>query len=86
VRLGVRPQDVRVVDPTDADASGRVDVVQPLGSDMVIYVKLSRSDREMTLTVVLPADLQIRVDDTIGIQFCRNRLHLFEAGEGARLD
>lgn len=86
VRLGIRPQDVRVVDPTDADASGRVDVIQPLGSDMVVYLKVPGGDREMTLTVVLPTDRPVRVDDTIGIQFCRNRLHLFEAREGARLD
>jgi multiple sugar transport system ATP-binding protein len=86
VRLGVRPQDIRVVEPTDADARGRVDVIQSLGSDMVVYLKMAGGDREVTLTVVLPADLPIRVDDTIGIQFCRNRLHLFEAREGARLD
>jgi ABC-type sugar transport system ATPase subunit len=86
VQLGVRPQDVRVVEPTNADAAGRVDVIQPLGSDMVVHLNLSGGSGATPLTVVLPADLQVGVDDQIGVRFSRDRLHLFEAKEGGRLN
>src|SRR5262245_30811754 len=86
VRLGVRPQDVQVAEPTSADAKGRVDVIQPLGSDMVVYLKLSGGSEEMPLTVVVPADLRVGVDDPIGVRFPRDRLHLFDTKGGGRLN
>jgi multiple sugar transport system ATP-binding protein len=86
VQLGVRPQDVRVVDPGDADAVGRVDVLQPLGSDVVVHLKLPGDAGETSLTVVLPTDVPVAVDDQVGVRFARDRLHLFAAGDGARLD
>src|SRR5207244_2805684 len=41
VLLGVRPHDITLVDPGDADAVAGVDVIQPLGSEMLIHLHLT---------------------------------------------
>jgi hypothetical protein len=35
---------------------------------------------------MLPAETKLRVDDRVGIRFPRDRLHLFEADSGRRLN
>jgi multiple sugar transport system ATP-binding protein len=115
VLLGVRPDDVQliVVEPgtAQADAVGRVDVIQPLGSEILTQMCLTgkptraigvppvppgglglrdqtseQTTGEMRVTMMLPAETKLRVDDRVGIRFPRDRLHLFEADSGRRLN
>jgi ABC-type sugar transport system ATPase subunit len=85
-QLGIRPQDIRIVDPEKADAVGRVDVLQPLGSDVIAQFQLSDNSNEMMLTALLPAHLPMKTDDRIGIEFARDRLHVFDVGNGTRIN
>lgn len=84
--LGVRPQDVHRVEPDDADAVARIDVIQTLGRDQVLYLKLPAVGTEPSLTLLAPADWAVRENDTINIRFNRDRLHLFDVEQENRLN
>ena len=72
--------------PTAFQRRLRVDVLQPLGSDVIAQIKLTSQLDERLLTDLVPADLQIKTDDRIGVQFNRDRLHVFEAKNGTRMN
>jgi multiple sugar transport system ATP-binding protein len=86
VLLGVRPHDLTLVDPGQADAVARVDVIQPLGSELLVPLHLSGPTGETPATTMLPPETKIRVDEQVGVRFRRDRLHLFDAGTGVRLN
>src|SRR5262249_34842617 len=40
VLLGIRPQDIRLVDAENADARAQVDVIQPLGNEALVHLNV----------------------------------------------
>ncbi len=84
LQLGVRPQDIRVAEPPDADATARVDVVELLGSEELVHLRLAGA-KDLVLRAVFPGDVAIEEDETIGLRFLRDRLHFFDAADGRRL-
>ncbi len=77
VAMGIRPEDVHV----SADggvAKAVVDVVQPLGPQKFLYLKLGGRD----YTARVPAETQARVGDTINISFDTDRIHFFDLSNG----
>ena len=86
VLLGIRPQDTRLVDSTEADVTARVDVVEPLGNELLIHLALMGQTGEMSVTTVVPPEIEVAVDDRVGLLFRRDRLHLFKAESGERLN
>ncbi len=85
VLLGVRPQDVRIVEPSQADVTGRVDVIEPLGSELLVHLILAGQLGETRMTIVAPPETPLALDERVGLRFDRDRLHLFGAKEGRRL-
>ena len=81
--LGVRPQDLTPCAPGEADVSGRVDLVEALGSALLVHV---RAEGEAELRVLIPADEAVAEGDTIALRLRRDRLHLFDAERGTRID
>ena len=45
VTLGVRPHDVAIVPPGAGDVDARVDVVEPRGSELLVYARLGDEQR-----------------------------------------
>ncbi|MGE3804527.1 MAG: ABC transporter ATP-binding protein [Gemmataceae bacterium] len=86
VLLGIRPQDIRLAEGDQGDARARVDVVQPLGSDIVIHLNLLGGSETARATLVQPAERALRVDDQVEINFPRDRLHLFDGKSEQRLN
>jgi ABC-type sugar transport system ATPase subunit len=84
--LGVRPQDVRLAEAGEADVKARVDVVQPLGGEMLVYLNLPGTAEGASLALVLPSERTVKVDEVLGVRFLRDRLHLFDPKEGSRLN
>jgi ABC-type sugar transport system ATPase subunit len=80
--LGVRPHDIEVVAPGDADAIARVEVVEPLGSSTLVHARLSP---EPVVRVLVPAETGVAPADEIPLRLRRDRLHLFDAATGRRL-
>jgi len=86
VLLGIRPQDVQIVDPTEPDVTARVDVVEPRGSESVVHAEIASRNDSLRVTVVVPAETAVTANDQIGLRFRHGRLHLFDAENGKRLN
>jgi multiple sugar transport system ATP-binding protein len=85
VTLGVRPHDVAIVARDAGDANARVDVVEPRGSELLVYLRLGADAMGGELRVVAPPELQVPVDSVVGVRVNRERLHWFDARTGRRL-
>ncbi|MFQ5876429.1 MAG: ABC transporter ATP-binding protein [Acidobacteriota bacterium] len=88
VTLGIRPHDVRIVEPSgeEADAVGRVDVIEPLGSETLVHVAPEAGGGPPRLRCIAPPDLRVAVGERVGLRFDRSRLHLFDPADGRRLN
>jgi ABC-type sugar transport system ATPase subunit len=84
--LGIRPHDIKLVDAEgrDADAMVTVDLVEPIGSEQHVHVTHDEPGGQK-LIVVSPPDRLLRVGGHIGVNFRRDRLHMFDAASGRRL-
>ena len=83
--LGVRPHDIRLVDPPQGDATGRVDVIEPLGTELLVHLLLAGRAGETPATIVAPAETPMARNDHVGLRFERGHLHLFDTANGTRL-
>ena len=84
VVLGIRPEDIHPAAPDKSDVKGRIDVVQPLGSQLLVYLKVPEAS-DASLAVLLPSETAVKVDQTLAVRFRRDRLHLFDPKERNRL-
>lgn len=82
MQVGVRPHDVLLTAQAEADAVGRVDVVEPLGATAVLHVGLN--EVHPAVRVVVPADRIPRLGELVGLRARRDRLHVFDAAGVAR--
>ncbi len=83
VTLGIRPHDIELVTPSGADASGRVEVVEPLGSSTLLHVRLDGASE--LVRVATAADAGGVLGARIGLQLRRDRLHRFDSSSGERM-
>jgi multiple sugar transport system ATP-binding protein len=78
VALGVRPEDVHVAtaaDPANASFDANVEVVEPLGSEILLDVRVGRA------SIVARVDPGVRVKIHEGVRLAVNadRMHFFDA-------
>ncbi len=83
--LGIRPHEVRLGAPGAGDANARVEVVETLGSALLLHATLEAEDAGPRVVVVAPADQAVAVDERVGLRFDAESLHLFDAESGERL-
>lgn len=83
--LGIRPHDVAIVPRGTGDLDAWVDVVEPRGSELLIYLRLGAKGDGPELRVVAPPETVIEPEHTTGVVFDRGRLHWFEADGGKRV-
>jgi multiple sugar transport system ATP-binding protein len=83
--LGVRPHDVRLVAPTDADVRGRIDMIEPLGSELLIHLVADGDRGAVEIALLAAAETAIAVNDPAGVRFNRDHLHLFDAATTRRV-
>ena len=84
--LGVRPHDIRLVAPSEADVCGRIDVIEPLGHELLIHLALQGSVVEMEITLTAAVETAVTVNDRVGARLKRDRLHLFDATTTRRIE
>ena len=83
--LGVRPHDVAIRPAADGDLQAVVDVVEPLGSELIVYLKLDQNGEVLVLRAVAPPDLEIEPDTVVGLRLDPGRLHWFDRDTGLRV-
>jgi ABC-type sugar transport system ATPase subunit len=79
--VGIRPHDIEIVPPDGADETGRVEIVEPLGSTRLLHVRLVRRP-DLLMRVLVPGDAAIGVEATAGLRLRRERLHRFDPETG----
>jgi multiple sugar transport system ATP-binding protein len=84
--LGVRPHDLTIVPQGAGDLDAWVDVVEPLGSELLVYLKLGTGGDGTPLQVVAPPEPAIEEERLVGVVFDRARLHWFERETGKRVE
>ena len=75
VTVGVRPENIDLVDASEASLTGFMDIAENLGSDTYCYVK---TDGQETLTVRMPGNFTCNYGDRIGLQLHADECHLFD--------
>jgi multiple sugar transport system ATP-binding protein len=81
--LGVRPQDISIAGDGDGIARAEVAVVEPMGSEQVVYAILPSGSR---LIAVAPATPIVKAGETISIRVKGEAGHLFDPDSGNRLN
>jgi ABC-type sugar transport system ATPase subunit len=84
--LGVRPHDVTVTAAGAGDSDAVVDVVEPRGSELLLYLRLGSNGEGPEIRVVTPPDLDVAPDRVVGLRFDRLRLHFFDPESGRRIE
>lgn len=84
--LGIRPQDLELVVLEDADLTARVDVVEPLGSELLVHLARPGAVRDRELVLVTSAEAELMEGTEVGLRLRRERLHLFDAADGMRVN
>ncbi|MEQ1912133.1 MAG: ABC transporter ATP-binding protein [Vicinamibacterales bacterium] len=82
--VGIRPHDVTVVGHAGADATATVVLVEALGRDQFVHLRLATPEGQRLMAVASP-DVRIDAGESVGLRFRRDRLHLFDAASGARI-
>jgi ABC-type sugar transport system ATPase subunit len=83
--LGVRPHDIGIVQEGSGDLDALVDVVEPRGSELLVYLRLGSTGDGLEVRVITPPDLDVAPERVVGLRFDRGRLHFFDPGTGRRV-
>ncbi|HEU4474778.1 MAG TPA: sn-glycerol-3-phosphate ABC transporter ATP-binding protein UgpC [Gemmatimonadales bacterium] len=84
--LGVRPHDLTVVPRGAGDTDGVVDVVEPRGSELLLYIRLGAGGDGPEIRVITPPDLEVAPDQVVGLRLDRGRLHFFDRESRRRIE
>ncbi len=76
--LGVRPEDVRLVPPEEAAVKAEVYVLEPLGSETIVDLRVG----EHVVKARAEADLDTEVGAPVGLAFNPQGLYLFDRSTG----
>jgi multiple sugar transport system ATP-binding protein len=83
--LGIRPHDLTIVPRGAGDIDAWVDVVEPRGSELLVYLRWGTDAGDAELRVVAPPEPDIQSERFVGVAFDRARLHWFDAETGQRV-
>jgi ABC-type sugar transport system ATPase subunit len=72
--LGVRPHDLRLVDPQHADLCGQIDIIEPIGHAQLAHITLASAH----VVIVAPPEDSLRPHARVGLKLNRERLHFFD--------
>jgi multiple sugar transport system ATP-binding protein len=83
--LGVRPHDLNLVPPGSGNLDAWVDVVEPRGSELLIYLRVGAGGDGPELRVVAPPETAVEAERVVGVRFDPARLHWFDEETGQRV-
>jgi multiple sugar transport system ATP-binding protein len=81
VELGIRPEHIELAPGDPAAIAATVEVVEPIGSDILVWVRLGGA----TIAVRLPAETPVVPGDSLPVLLPGRRLNLFDAQSGQRI-
>jgi multiple sugar transport system ATP-binding protein len=78
VTIGFRPEHLHVGGESNSTVSGNIDVVEPLGSEIILHVNLGNENRVVVKTT---PNYTFKVDDKITLNIDISRAHFFSNEE-----
>lgn len=79
LQLGVRSEDVHIVEPDEGDIRAEVEVEEPLGDETIYSLRLPGRHRMLAKT---PPTLALSVGQQVSLTFDESRLHVFDVETG----
>jgi multiple sugar transport system ATP-binding protein len=80
--LGVRPEDLRLVDsPADAAIDARLEVIEPVGNEVFLNLRYGNQ----ALVARTPPRVLPELGSTLHFGFASERLHFFDPQQGVRI-
>lgn len=85
--IGIRPEDIRLVESGGGDLDARVDVVEPLGREDLLHLvtKGERSQQQEGLRILSDPAAGIAVGSSVGLRLNRKKIHLFDPESESRI-
>jgi multiple sugar transport system ATP-binding protein len=62
-----------------------VDVVEPVGSELIVYLKLDLDGEVLELRAVAPPDPPVEPDTVVSVRLDPARVHWFDPATGMRV-
>lgn len=81
-RLGVRPEDVLINEAGDGGDGARVTVVEPTGHEVIVILDFLGAE----IIARARPDQRLRPDDIVNLKMRRDKVHVFDATDGARFN
>ena len=81
VTFGVRPEHLTVAAAGDGDFSGRVEIIEELGVESLVYLQTEFSPDPVTVRV--SPEHRVQSGDVVAVRVERRRFHLFDASGAA---
>ena len=82
--FGIRPEHIEVVNQKDAQLSIKINVIESLGADSLLYGRVG--DTGELITIRVPGSNSFATGETIGLKIPVNSIHLFDQISGCRLN
>ena len=82
VTLGVRPEHIKIAGPSKADFQAKVEIVEKLGAESLVYMNTDFASNPITMRVS-PTN-SVKPGDQVPVSFDRTGIHLFSS-DGAVL-
>jgi multiple sugar transport system ATP-binding protein len=76
--VGIRPEHFALADATERGFAARADVVEPLGSDTLVFMRLGAAD----VVARLPPSVRIAPGDRLDVAVDTSSIHFFDAATG----
>ena len=83
--IGIRPHDIALTSVDTGDATGHVEILEPLGATTLVHVRIDDAPASLA-RIVAQANPGIAIGDRVGLSVRRDRLHFFDETSGRRLD
>ena len=80
VTCGIRPTDMALM--ADGRISGRLLILEKTGAEVVLHLDVAGTE----FVVVAPRSTTARVGETLALSVPPEKLHIFDAADGARID
>ncbi|HZA98602.1 MAG TPA: sn-glycerol-3-phosphate ABC transporter ATP-binding protein UgpC [Gemmatimonadales bacterium] len=83
--LGLRPHDVILVPPGGGTLDALVDVVEPRGSELLVYLRLGTNGSGPEIRAIVPPETNVEAEKVVGVRLDPEKVHWFDEGSGQRV-
>ncbi len=82
--FGIRPEHIEVVSAKEAQLTIKINVIESLGADSLLYGRVGSTGEFLTIRV--PGNYYYSTGETIGLKMPSESVHLFDCDSGFRLN